>query len=163
MRPLAAIGACAVVVAFAACGGSDGDIGQATGSAAPETPVEQGLKMSKQEIASLPKLSFPTLAGPAPKKLRVVDLRQGSGVRVKPHDLIFVKYLNNSYAEARAGAQPGRFGPFWFEVGDELIEEWQRGLPGMRVGGRRMLIVPSGSTYSKARVFVFDLLAVERG
>jgi peptidylprolyl isomerase len=64
-----------------------------------------------------------------------------------------------------------RHEPFVFPLGrGEVIEGWERGLIGMRVGGRRELVVPASLAYGKkgspptippnsTLVFVVDLLA----
>lgn len=147
---------CAVLcLVLAACGG-----GESTGQGQPARPKTA---MSKSEVAALsePKVNPPST--PPPKDLVVRDLREGSGVRAKPEDTIVVDDVGVSYGSGEEfettwgeGGRPSRL-PLY-----EVIEGWEEGLPGMKVGGRRELIVPSKMAYGKGPViYVIDLLAVE--
>lgn len=129
----------------------------------PSSPKPK-LKMSKAEIAKLPKIRIGQRNGPRPKKKLVVrDLRKGSGAVVKPDDKILVRFFSVKYAEARKGARTGRFGPTEFALDGGVIKGWEEGLPGMRVGGRRELIVPPKLGYRGwTLIYVVDVLAVHR-
>ncbi|MBI4264828.1 MAG: FKBP-type peptidyl-prolyl cis-trans isomerase [Acidobacteria bacterium] len=88
-----------------------------------------------------------------------IDLRQGTGAQVAEGDLVSVNYtgwLFNASAPDQKGAPfdasaPGV--PFQFVLGaDTVIPGWNRGLPGMRVGGLRRLVIPPSLAYGSKRV-----------
>jgi peptidylprolyl isomerase len=132
--------------------------------------------MSKAETAKLSPLTIPAPSGPPPRTLRVTDIRVGAGPRVPKRDWVtnreevYIRYVQASYPEARAGNLEGPFKP-----GRTLLEDSSRGLAmgltGMKVGGRRELIVPPRLTYPRWRpswgyapyvtVYVVDLLGME--
>jgi peptidylprolyl isomerase len=119
--------------------------------------------MSKAEIAKLPKLEIRQRTGPPPKGLVVNDLRQGSGAAIKPKDAILVNYFSVKYGEALKKSRTGGYGATKFGL-NEVIKGWELGLPGMKVGGRRELIVPPKLGYRGwTLIYVIDLLAVYPG
>jgi peptidylprolyl isomerase len=108
--------------------------------------------------------------GEAPTELVVTDLTLGDGAEVAPGAKVDVHYVG---VDLESGEE---FDSSWsrgqsinFPLGS-LIAGWQQGIPGMRVGGRRQLIVPPqlayGSTGSghqlsgRTLIFVIDLLGV---
>ena len=136
------------------------------------TVPHRALNMSKQAIAHLPKLTIHRRSGLPPRKLIVRDIRNGRGARVRLSDAIVVRYFDVSYAAAEKKTRSGKFGPTRFGM-NEVIKAWDLGLPGMRVGGRRELIVPPQVHFAPGigkvgsphwtDVYVIDLLGVEPG
>ena len=121
------------------------------------------LKLSKREIAKLPKLTVAKRNGPRPKHLVVRDLRKGTGVRITKKDAMVVDFYDVKYRAARVKSHTGHYGPTTFGMRD-VIKGWALGLPGMRVGGRRELIVPPKLGYrGMTLIYVIDLLAVKKG
>lgn len=116
-----------------------------------------------------PEIDF--IEGPAPTELVITDLVQGTGAEAKPGDTVDVHYVG---VEFDTGEQ---FDASW-DRGESisfplagLIAGWQEGIPGMKVGGRRQLVIPPELAYGpaggghrlsgKTLVFVIDLLAVK--
>jgi peptidylprolyl isomerase len=94
----------------------------------------------------------------------VTDLKHGSGKKAGPGDLVAIKFTMVRYAP-REPVDSNRQGPpRRFELGAGIeIPGWEKGLRGMRVGGRRKLIVPPRLIYSNSgpedtMVYVIDLL-----
>jgi peptidylprolyl isomerase len=109
-----------------------------------------------------PKIEIPH--SPPPRRLIVRDIKTGSGPVLRTGDEFLVNDVGVNY---RTGKEfettwgQGRPSKFPFGTG-ELIQGWERGLAGMRVGGRRELIVPSALAYKTgALIYVIDLLAIE--
>jgi peptidylprolyl isomerase len=119
-------------------------------------------------LSKQPKILLPN--GPAPTKLVVKDLITGTGAEAKPGAKVTVNYVGALYNGGKIfdaswlRKQPSTFGL------SEVIPGWTEGIPGMKVGGRRELIIPSALAYgtkgSGAKippnaplVFVIDLLA----
>jgi peptidylprolyl isomerase len=123
-------------------------------------------------LSSEPKITVPS--GPAPTTLIVRDLIVGTGAEAKTGDTVTVNYVGALYKNAKvfdASWNRNQTFPFTLGVG-EVIPGWDKGLTGMRVGGRRELIIPSALGYGKngsgtaippnaALVFIVDLLAVK--
>jgi peptidylprolyl isomerase len=110
--------------------------------------------------------------GPAPKRLVIKDIIKGHGPMAKNGDVLTVNYVGALYSNNKVfDSSWRRDEPFTFPLGQrEVIEGWERGLAGMRVGGRRELIIPAALAYgskgspptippNSTLIFVVDLLA----
>ena len=116
--------------------------------------------------ATKPAVSVPP--DPAPDTLIVEDLVVGDGPAVIPGAVVTVHYVGVEYdtgAEFESSWDRGESIEFPLRG---LIQGWQDGIPGMRVGGRRQLVVPPEQAYGsagsghqlsgKTLLFVIDLL-----
>jgi peptidylprolyl isomerase len=104
---------------------------------------------------------------PPPKQLVRRDLKVGTGTEAKTGDRISVQYVGVRYdnGEEISSTWDFRNAPFRFRLGvGQVVAGWDRGIEGMKVGGRRELIVPPDIGYpeSGTLIFVIDLLAVRR-
>ena len=108
--------------------------------------------------------------GEAPNDLRIEDLVVGDGAEAKPGDKVEVHYLGVEFASGEEfDASWNRGQSIEFPL-QGLIQGWQEGIPGMKVGGRRQLTIPPEKAYGpaggghrlsgKTLVFVIDLLGV---
>jgi FKBP-type peptidyl-prolyl cis-trans isomerase len=97
------------------------------------------------------------------------DLIVGTGARARRGARLTVRYVG-ALADGRAFTEPAE-PPATFELGaGEVIAGWERGLSGMRVGGRRQLIIAPALGYgsrqtgvippSSVLVFEIELLSV---
>ncbi|MFJ8294958.1 FKBP-type peptidyl-prolyl cis-trans isomerase [Streptomyces sp. NPDC094447] len=111
--------------------------------------------------------------GEAPTELTVRDLVVGDGPEAKPGNVVQVHYVGVTFASGREfDASWDRGQPFKFAVGGgRVIKGWDRGIRGMRVGGRREIVVPPRLGYGdrspsplipagSTLVLVVDLLTV---
>jgi peptidylprolyl isomerase len=111
--------------------------------------------------------------GPAPKKLVTKDLIEGTGAVAKAGDPLTMNYVGVLYATGKQfDASYDRGTPFAFALGaGEVIAGWDKGIAGMRVGGRRQLVIPPKDAYgpdgqpptippNSTLVFVVDLLSI---
>jgi peptidylprolyl isomerase len=153
-----------VALAVAGCGGSsDSSTGasESTGATTGESSAEK----------TKPKVAVPT--GAPPKKLEVKELEEGSGPEAKAGDKVTVQYVGVNYKNGEEfDSSWSRSEPFSFGLGaGEVIPGWDQGIEGMKVGGRRELIIPPELAYGEAGappaigpnetlVFVVDLLEV---
>lgn len=101
--------------------------------------------------------------GSLPKKLIVKDLHVGSGAVLVKGDFATLKYKSFDY---RTGQ---RYEDWWarpFHTGfgkGESLGAWESGLKGMRVGGRRVLIVPAKEAYGHVPViYILELVSARR-
>jgi peptidylprolyl isomerase len=116
--------------------------------------------MSSKEIANLPRLEIQAMHGPAPKKLVIKDVRKGTGAELRPGDSMLVDFAGVNYGETIETTSAARNERSRFTF-DGVLQSWQEGLPGMRVGGRRELIVPNAVHYENGTVvYMIDLLGV---
>jgi FKBP-type peptidyl-prolyl cis-trans isomerase len=110
--------------------------------------------------------------GSPPRRLVWRDIVRGSGRPAKDGDMLTTNYVGALYSDGKVfDSSWRRSEPFTFALGSkEVIEGWERGLRGMRVGGRRELIIPPALAYGRrgsppkvppnsTLVFVVDLLA----
>jgi peptidylprolyl isomerase len=117
-----------------------------------ETPAPQATKVTpsagERDIDSKPKI--PKATGSAPKELKVEDLIEGKGAAAKSGDKISVRYVGvlfNNNKEFDSSWKRGK-APFELTLGQgQVIQGWDRGLIGMKVGGRRRLTIPPDLAY----------------
>ena len=99
---------------------------------------------------------------------------EGDGAEAKAGDKITVQYVGVGYrSEEEFDSSWSRNEPFTFTLGaGEVIPGWDQGIAGMKVGGRRELIIPPNLAYgpsgsppvigpNETLIFVVDLLAVK--
>jgi len=109
--------------------------------------------------------------GAAPAELTIDDIVVGEGAEANPGDTVEVHYVGvefDSGEEFDASWNRGESIEFPLRG---LIQGWQDGIPGMKVGGRRQLTIPPELAYGpagaghrlsgKTLVFVIDLLGVK--
>ncbi|HEU0019320.1 MAG TPA: FKBP-type peptidyl-prolyl cis-trans isomerase [Thermoleophilaceae bacterium] len=169
-RYLIACGLAALSLTVAACGEEtetatftvDAPPASSDSAAADEEPVSSGKK---------PKVTVP--AGAPPKKLVVKDLKEGTGKAAQAGDDLTMDYVGVAYSTKKEFDSSFSAGqPFEFTLGQgQVIAGWDEGIEGMKVGGRRELIIPPAQAYgaqgsppsikpNETLVFVVDLLAV---
>ena len=116
---------------------------------------------------SKPEIDFPT--EPAPTDLAIRDITVGEGAEAVPGARVTVHYVGVDFESGEQfDASWDRGEPIEFPLAG-LIQGWQDGIPGMRVGGRRELVIPPRLAYGengrhqlagKTLIFVIDLLGV---
>lgn len=137
--------------------GSDGASGEAVSpEESPSEPQSEQVKLTK------PKVQVPE--GPPPKKLVIDDLKTGSGPAVEAGDEVTLQYVGVKFKDGKQiDASWDRGEPFSFTLGGgQVITGWEEGVPGMKAGGRRQLVIPSNLAYGEgALVFVIDLISID--
>ncbi len=115
-----------------------------------------------------PEIDF--IEGPAPTVLVITDLVVGDGAEAVAGGQVEVHYVGVDFETGEQfDASWDRGATITFPL-NGLIAGWQEGIPGMRVGGRRQLIIPPALAYGESSsghrlggrtlVFVIDLLGV---
>ena len=81
-------------------------------------------------------------------KLVIDDVVIGAGDEVQPGDVVAVHYIGSLQNGQQFDNSYTRGQVFTFEVGKgAVIEGWDEGLVGMKVGGKRILVIPSELGY----------------
>ena len=117
-----------------------------------------------------PEVDFPE--GEAPKELEITDIWEGDGKVASPGDTVGVHYVGVSYSTGEEfDASWDRGEPLSFRLGaGQVIAGWDQGVQGMKVGGRRQLVIPPDLAYGnrgaanviapgETLIFVCDLVS----
>jgi peptidylprolyl isomerase len=117
-----------------------------------------------------PEIDFP--GGEPPKKLEITDVWEGDGAVAKAGDTVAVHYVGVAYSTGEEfDASWNRGEPLQFRLGvGQVIAGWDQGVQGMKVGGRRQLIIPPDLAYGdrgaagaiapgETLIFVCDLVS----
>jgi hypothetical protein len=176
----------ALACVLAACGSSkapgvqqapSGGLTEATAAAAPPvTPTTPPAPTATTPKPPSPLATKPVVSvskAPAPKQLVVKDLIKGTGPSATTGSTITVNYVGVLYKNGKQfDASWTRNQPFSTPLSTgSVIPGWVKGIAGMKVGGRRELIIPASLAYGKTGspptippnaplVFVVDLLSV---
>jgi peptidylprolyl isomerase len=132
-------------------------------TAAAKTPTSGPL--SKEPHVTPP-------SGPPPTKLVTKEIITGTGTAAKTGSAVAVNYVGALYKTGKVfDASWKRNEPFTFTLGKgQVIPGWEQGVVGMKVGGRRELIIPAALGYgakgsppsippNETLVFIVDLLS----
>ena len=107
-------------------------------------------------------------SGSPPTQLESADLITGTGPAAKTGDSLTVQYVLATYSSGKTVQSSWTSQPFTFTLGEGVIKGWDEGVVGMKVGGRRELIVPPSLGYGSTAqgtgiaandtlVFIIDL------
>jgi FKBP-type peptidyl-prolyl cis-trans isomerase len=184
-RTVLAAGALCATILIAGCGsGGSSTITVGNENAADNSLIRAGEKATATTpspttttaktptsgpLSKEPKVTPPS--GPAPTKLETKELIPGTGAEAKAGDTVTVNDVGILYATGKQFENTfERKEPSTFALSG-LIGGFSKGIPGMKVGGRRELIIPASLGYGKTGsppkippnaplVFVVDLLGV---
>jgi peptidylprolyl isomerase len=178
-RPAAALATIGVAVLVAGCGSSGSSSTITVGNEnttdnalikAGETSSATATTPTSGELSKEPTVKPPP--GAPPTKLVSKDLIVGTGQEAKAGDTVTVNYVGVLFKNGKVfDASWSRHEPATFSL-KEVIPGWTQGIPGMKVGGRRELIIPGPLAYgakgsppkippNETLVFVIDLLGVQ--
>jgi peptidylprolyl isomerase len=118
-----------------------------------------------------PEIDF--IDGPPPADLVVTDEQIGEGEQAGHGSTVEVHYVGVAHSSGEEfDASWNRGEPLRFRLGSgQVIQGWDQGVMGMRVGGRRKLVIPPHLAYGdrgaggvikpgETLVFVVDLVGV---
>jgi peptidylprolyl isomerase len=161
--------ALAAVLLGGGCG-SDNDSDSAGAEAPTDTAAEARERL--EDTSARPVIDKPS--GSPPRRLVKENIVRGKGRTAQAGDRITVHYVGVAFStgeEFDASWNTGR--PFSFRLGaGGVIPGWDKGIVGMKVGGRRKLTIPPELAYraegappdiapNETLVFVVDLLKVQ--
>ncbi len=105
-------------------------------------------------------------------QLQILDLVEGTGAIVEPNATITAHYTGALVADGTIFQSSLDFGqPATFGL-NQVISGWTQGVPGMKIGGKRRLIIPAALAYGSQRaaanippnsdlVFDIELIAIK--
>ena len=118
-----------------------------------------------------PEIEFPGAEPPA--DLVITDVTEGDGVEATSGSTVSVHYVGVAHSTGEEfDASYNRGTPLQFRLGiGQVIQGWDQGVEGMKVGGRRQLVIPPHLGYGdrgaggvikpgETLIFVVDLLEV---
>ncbi len=118
-----------------------------------------------------PEIDFPD--GPPPTDLEITEVAEGEGAEATPGSTVTVHYVGVAHSTGEEfDASYNRGEPLQFRLGvGQVISGWDTGVQGMKVGGRRRLVIPPHLAYGdrgaggviapgETLIFVVDLVAV---
>jgi len=164
-RVLAVLAIGGLLAAGAAGCGGDGDDSETKGGGGVNVSTD-----TKQK----PTITF-TGDAQKPSGLQVTDIVEGEGAAAKAGDAVSVQYLGVSWSTQKQfdaswdrGAQPFTVSPLGQA---RVIDGWNQGLVGAKVGGRRLLVIPPDLGYgaqgaggvigpNETLVFVVDVVSI---
>jgi peptidylprolyl isomerase len=93
---------------------------------------------------------------PAPAALEKTDIKVGDGEEVRAGDTVTVHYRGtladgSEFDSSLKPSPDGKVEPATFSLSG-VIAGWQQGIPGMKVGGKRRLVVPPQLAYGEKGV-----------
>lgn len=157
------------LLAFAGCGDDDSSDESATTSGGETSGAVE--KSDDASDRTKPEVTVPE--GEPSTELVENELIEGTGAEAKKGDEVTVQYVGVGYeSEEEFDSSWSRNEPFSFQLGSSsVIPGWEMGVEGMKVGGRRELVIPSELAYGAAGsppaigpnetlIFVIDLLEV---
>jgi peptidylprolyl isomerase len=177
MRRLLPVLCCAVLLA--ACGGSSkkNETAATPHKTAASTPTPTAPPVGKVKVTGAlgakPKVVITPINATPPARLVKKDIAKGHGKKAKPGDTVTVQYDGVLYENSTEfDASWNRGTPFSFPLGaGKVIPGWDKGVVGMKVGGRRVLTIPPNLGYgpngagpippNSTLVFVVDMLKIK--
>ncbi len=173
----------ALIFSLGACSSNSSSSPSASASATTPNPSPSPTTVSGVTVSGpldkAPVIAVDTKLKP-PTELVINDIVVGNGAEAQTASTVETQYSGVLYATGKA------FNSSWADNGakpisfplDGVIPGWQQGIPGMKVGGRRLLIIPPSLAYraqgsptqpgqpqavppGATLVFVIDLLGVQ--
>jgi FKBP-type peptidyl-prolyl cis-trans isomerase len=174
----------ALAAFVAGCGGGGASISDVDSEAAPTTQTADSGSSDETSdsssgktvqpkvsgsLSSKPKIS--DASGDPPTKLIEKDIKVGTGKTAKSGDKVTVNYVGHNWSNNQEFDTSWGKEAFSFDLGTGgVIKGWDEGVEGMKVGGRRLLIIPPELGYgaqaqgsipaNETLIFVVDLKKV---
>ena len=149
VRYLLILPALLLAVALPACGGDDKSNETAATPAATQDSDVEGTVTVTGDLGKKPTIKVTPDNPTPPGDLVVKDLKVGTGKEAKKGDTVSVQYVGSLYHNNVVFDNSWDKGqPFSFPLGQgQVIQGWDKGVEGMKVGGRRQLHIPAKLGY----------------
>jgi FKBP-type peptidyl-prolyl cis-trans isomerase FkpA len=170
-----------VALSLAACGAAPQSTNQTTQPSNQTEATEANPTTQSTGEASEPPSAaepaggdtFPKADAKETKTLVVKDIKVGTGAEATPGKSVTVQYTGWLLDGTKFDSSRDRNQPFVFPLGGgQVIKGWDQGVAGMKVGGKRVLVIPPDLGYgaqgaggvippNATLVFEIELLKVE--
>ena len=173
-------------IGLAACSGTTTSPTTTTGAGSSTSSTTSSTSSTTSTTSSIATIADPSPAGtwgteptivvppgPPPTELQSADLIVGTGAEATNGQPVTVQYVGVAYSSKKVfDSSWSRNQPFQFTLGQgQVIPGWDQGVVGMKVGGRRELIIPPNLAYGSQSpgagiapndtlIFIVDLLKV---
>lgn len=141
----------------------------------PNKPLPEQKNVTGVSTDLKVKPTVPKPTGDAPEELQGTDVVTGTGDPAKSGDSVSVRYVGVLFKTGKEFDSSWSRGkaPFTFTLGQhQVITGWDDGVTGMKVGGRRILVIPADQAYGPTGqpptipadsplVFVVDMVKIE--
>ena len=105
---------------------------------------------TETQTSNSTKTNMPTLAPSKVTELIIEDTKVGTGSAVKSGDIVSIHYAGTLEDGTKFDSSYDRGQPFETQIGvGQVIEGWDKGVVGMKVGGKRKLIIPYQMAYGE--------------
>jgi peptidylprolyl isomerase len=136
-----------------------------------------GMQLNGSVSTTMPVVSaaagqVPTISKPEgtpPAKLTTEDVIVGTGAEVLPTSTLTVHYVLMTWSDGKLIESSWTGEPATFPLA-QVVEGWQKGLPGAKQGGRRLLVIPPDMGYgasgagpikpNETLIFAVDIIGV---
>ena len=109
----------------------------------------QGLK-NEEKVSSSIDSQKTSEDNNSPAALQTTDLVVGMGSEAKDGDTVSVNYIGTLEDGTKFDSSYDRNQPFSFTIGaGNVIQGWDQGIPGMKEGGKRKLVIPYQLAYGE--------------
>jgi peptidylprolyl isomerase len=135
-------------------------------SSTPESTAS-ALPAVTDNAGAVPTISKPQ--GNPPQELTTQDIIVGTGAEVLPTSTLTVHYVLMTWSDGKLIESSWSGQPATFPLA-QVVEGWQKGLPGAKVGGRRLLVIPPAMGYgasgagpikpNETLIFAVDIVGV---
>jgi FKBP-type peptidyl-prolyl cis-trans isomerase len=137
---------------------------------AQEKQIQELLKQQQlQQKKSAKKAKNAYIPKGAVTKLEITDIKTGAGSEVKSGDTVTVDYQGTLTDGTIFDSSYDSGKPATLNL-NNVIEGWKKGIPGMKVGGKRRLVIPASMAYgadgtqgippNSALVFIIELKSI---
>mgnify|MGYP001612172090 FL=1 len=118
------------------------------------TPFTEEAPVALEQTASTTMENMIQPGQPLPTELTVTDSVVGTGAEATPGSTVSVQYVGMLPDGTVFDASANHGGaPFTFQLGaGQVIKGWDQGVAGMKVGGKRQLIIPADLAYGNQAV-----------
>jgi len=155
------------LVALASLGALQMNSSDSSTPSSAASSADGSLPTVSANAGEVPQVGAPS--GTPPSQLTTKDIIVGTGAEVLPTSTLTVHYYLMAWSTGKVIESSWIGQPATFPLA-QVVEGWQKGLPGAKVGGRRLLVLPPEMGYGAAGsgpigpnetlIFVVDIIGV---